>query len=254
MTVYCKIPRAGLGNQLFTIAHALVFAEINKKKIVFLNSFHFFMGPYIRGDRSKRNYRNFFIFQKSLLAEVINLIKYKFNNTICTREPDLSLQNTTKEDFLFYLIPEHNEYFNKLSPHRFMVRELIMNILKPEIRAYVNGLNLIDVAIHVRLGDFAKLNYSTPLCWYKEVIINISKNHPNYSFHIFTDSNIVDVQEILELNNTIYHESVNDIVDLFQMSKSRILVTSMGSTYSYWAGFLGECQMVLHDMDIRKIK
>jgi hypothetical protein len=41
-------------------------------------------------------------------------------------------------------------------------------------------------------------------------------------------------------------EGNTDIVDLLLMSKSKVIVTSAGSTFSYWAGFLSDAVIIMH--------
>ena len=124
------------------------------------------------------------------------------------------------------------------------------------IQKQILKLNKIDVAIHVRLGDFQRLSEGvdfknvgatrTPFSFYIDEINRISILNPEYNFTIFSDGHESELKPLLELEKTILFKSINDIVDLFQMSKSKILITSAGSTYSYWAGFLGECEIVQH--------
>jgi hypothetical protein len=41
-----------------------------------------------------------------------------------------------------------------------------------------------------------------------------------------------------------------DIADLILLSKSRVIVTSATSTFSYWAGFLSEAALIMHPAHI----
>ena len=51
--VICKIPKAGLGNQLFPIMRAYTFAHLNQLPILVYNYHQVKIGPWLRGEKSK---------------------------------------------------------------------------------------------------------------------------------------------------------------------------------------------------------
>lgn len=253
--IFCKIPRAGLGNQLFVISHAILFAKNNSQKIIFLNYSQLKIGPYLRRERSKRQYNDFFVFQKGIFVLFYNQIRY-FLNSKKDLKIDPELDDINSHNVLFREIPHFTEYFRRLKPYKELVRLELINIIRENIRRQIDQLPQIDVAIHVRLGDFQKLQNGisfsnvgstrTPMDYFIESINKIKAKNPAYNFWIFTDGHRHEVSELLEINGVELFNSVNDIVDLYQMSKSKILITSAGSTYSYWAGFLGDCEIIQH--------
>src|SRR5687767_3258970 len=66
--VNCKLPKAGLGNQLFPLVKGHVFAYLNKLPVVVTNYHHIKAGPYLRREKNKRKYHGFFKFQRSVLG------------------------------------------------------------------------------------------------------------------------------------------------------------------------------------------
>ena len=261
--VYCKIPRAGLGNQLFVISKALYYSEVNKLKIIFYDSKQLKIGPYLRGERSKRNYQGFFEFQKGFLAEILIYFKNRKQiNRIRICDPQINEVHAF--DVLFSSIPHYSNYFDELIPYRTEVQRIIFNNLTSKIQNQILNLKIIDVAVHIRLGDFQKLardadfkqvgSTRTPLSFFIEEVNKICKQNPNYKFHIFSDGYPEELKPILDLTNTEFYNSINDMVDLYQMSKSKILITSAGSTYSYWAGFLGDSEVIQHPDHFCKLR
>jgi hypothetical protein len=263
--IYCKIPRAGLGNQLFIIAHALMYSRINSKPIIFLGYKQIKIGPYLRFEKSKRDYSNFFIFHKNLFGYSVDMIRYRYHkfNSVIVIEPSL-IPEEVNSVVLFNNIPHWSDFFGKLKTFGGKrVREEILSIVTDENKKIINNLPLIDVAVHVRLGDFKKLNSSvdfakvgstrTPLEYFQKTILLIKSKFPQYKFKIFTDGYENEVSELLTIDSVDLYESVNDLVDLFQMSNSKILITSAGSTYSYWAGFLGNCEIIQHPDHIHNL-
>lgn len=260
MKVYCKIPKGGLGNKLFVISHALIFRKLTGSKIYFIKHFELKIGPYIRNEKNKRRYQNYFSFKSYYFSASYWLLK---KENIIT-EPIFNSNYNGHENFIFKELPHWTSFFEKIRPYRDLCKIELFNALSEQNKIRINSLDIIDVAIHIRLGDFKKLNEyddfskvgatRTPKEYFLDNIKKIKASHPSFVFHIFTDGYESELDWILGEENIFLIKSINDIVDLYQMSKSKILITSAGSTYSYWAGFLGECQIIQHPdhvIDIR---
>ncbi len=262
--IFCFLPKAGLGNQLFVISKCLVFKELNGGEILYLNTRQLKIGPYLRNDRSKRNYGNFFIFQRNIVVDFFRSSFFKFIKieNKCT-DPPLGLSVDTS-NVVFSQIPHYSSYFFELMPYRDLIKERLFLLLNDKIRNQVLNLDVIDVAVHIRLGDFKKLESGrdfrdvggtrTPLIYFIEEITRLSIINSEFNFFIFSDGGESELESILELKNTFLFKSINDIVDLYQMSKSKYLITSAGSTYSYWAAFLGDSNIIQHPDHITKIR
>src|SRR6185437_11609298 len=69
--VVCKLPKAGLGNQLFPLMKASVFAHLNNMEVRVTGYNRLKIGPYLRREKSKRKYSNSFTFQKNIISEQI---------------------------------------------------------------------------------------------------------------------------------------------------------------------------------------
>ena len=254
--IYCKIPKAGLGNQLFVIAHGLVYSKVTQQRLIFTNYVQVKNGPYLRGERTKRNYTRFFKFQIGVFSFLINQSQYYFQSkSRIIFEPELD-NYSPGSVVVFSEIPHYNQYFRKLKPFREELKSDLLDIISNSNRKLIQNLPCIDVAVHVRLGDFQKLQKGklfsevgatrTPIDYFIDSINEIKFQNPSYKFWVFTDGFEHEVEEIIKLESVELFPSINDLVDLFQMSKSKILITSAGSTYSYWAGFLGNCEVIQH--------
>ena len=217
----------------------------------------------MRGERSKRNYSRMFKFQKGYFVEILCLILYSRRiSKVEINNPKVT--ETHSKDVLFNELPHYSKYFDELIPHRKEIIELIFINLTENIQHQILNLNRIDVAVHVRLGDFQKLGEGvdfknvgatrTPFTFYIDEIKRISRSNPDYNFTLFSDGHESELMPLLALEKTVLFKSINDLVDLYQMSKSKILITSAGSTYSYWAGFLGNCEIIQHPNHFCKIK
>ena len=57
---------------------------------------------------------------------------------------------------------------------------------------------------------------------------------------------VTNLNSYLHLKIFLMSEGNPDIVDMVLLSRSEIIVTAKGSTFSYWAGFLSDVPVILH--------
>ncbi|HEY4875226.1 MAG TPA: alpha-1,2-fucosyltransferase [Puia sp.] len=260
--VVCKLPRAGLGNQLFPLMKAHVFAHLNNLPIIVTGYHQFKIGPYLRGEKSKRNYNDYFNFQKNIFGELSDKWKLKKNNDlkICPEHllEKIDDDKIGKSKIYFYSeIPHWSDYFGQLKNYRKLAVDLFYNLLSKNIKKKISLQPTPCIGVHIRMGDFRKLNKGedfskvglvrTPENYFVDVINNIRKvNGNNLHASIFSDGKKSELQSILQLENVSLIEGNPDIVDLVLLSKSKIIVSSAASTFSYWAGFLSGVPIILH--------
>lgn len=258
--VVCKLPKTGLGNQLFPLLKAYLFADLNKLPIKVTGYNQLKVGPYLRGDKSKRNYKGYFTFEKGMLGAQVNkymLLKYRHYEVLF--EPGICklINAKGKQLYIFHRLPHWSDYFCDLKDHRKLVIQLFMNILTPRIQDKFNQGQVPFIGVHVRMGDFRKLKEGedfsnsgvvrTPMEYFINVVKGIRNIHgADLPISIFTDGHTYELKELLHLANTQVVEGNPDIVDLLLLSKSKIIITSAGSTFSYWAGFLSNAAMIMH--------
>jgi hypothetical protein len=260
--VVCKLPKAGLGNQLFPLMKAHVFAHLNNLPIIITGYHQFKIGPYLRGEKSKRNYNDYFNFQKNIFGELADKWKLKKSNDlkIC---PEHSLEKIADDKtgeskiYLYGEIPHWSDYFGQLKNYRELVVNLFYNLLSKNIKKNISFQQTPCIGVHIRMGDFRKLKEGedfgkvglvrTPENYFVDVIKNIRKVHgTNLPASIFSDGKKSELKSILEMENVSLIEGNPDIVDLVLLSKSKIIVSSAASTFSYWAGFLSDAPIILH--------
>jgi Glycosyl transferase family 11 len=259
--VICELPKAGLGNQLFPLVKASVFAKLNGLPLVVVGYHQFRIGPYLRGEKSKRNYKGYFTFQKNVLAERIgraSLLQYKGYERV--PEPPLErlpAEQKQKKKFIFSSIPHWNDYFAGLKEHRELAISLLEELISEDIRQRVAGLSTPVIGVHIRMGDFRKLqageNFSkvgavrTPEDYFVDIIGSIRKiNGRELPVSVFTDGYQSEFHKLFSLENIRMIEGNADIVDMLLLSKSKLIVTSAGSTFSYWSGFLSDAPLIMH--------
>lgn len=258
--VVCRLPKTGLGNQLFPLLKAYLFADLNKFPVKVTGYNQFKIGPYLRGDKSKRKYKGYFTFEKGILGEQVDrymLLKYRHYEVL--PEPGICklINAKGKQLYLFYRLPHWSDYFHELKDHRRLVIKLFMSVLAPRILDKFNQGQAPFIGLHARMGDFRKLKEGedfsnsgvvrTPIEYFIYVVKGIRSIHgSDLPVSIFTDGHAYELKELLHLANIQVVEGNPDIVDLLLLSKSKIIITSAGSTFSYWAGFLSDAALIMH--------
>jgi hypothetical protein len=259
--VICKLPKAGLGNQMFPLLKAYVFAHLNRLPVLVTNYHHIKVGPYLRREKNKRKYRGLFNFQRSVLGalwERRKLVVSQHYKSI--EEPPLSnigAKFVKDTAYLFSAIPFWENYFDGLKENRAVAIELLKSLVRPEVLVEVNRKPTPVIGLHVRLGDFRKLRpgedfskvgaVRTPETYFIEIIQGIRKIHgTDLKVSLFTDGRAEELAGILSCDGVELVNGNSDLADLLLLSRSNIIVTSAGSTFSYWAGFLSGGILLMH--------
>lgn len=258
MRVFAIIPRAGLGNRLLVWAKALVFSYLNNTPlyIIGLNKLH--IGPLLRNEKSKRFYLSNFRLRVPIKDYLVYIV---FNKNKALIEPPISkLQKSNRKTLvIFNGVPHYSDYFAGLKPYRNFIKEELFKIAsRKTLDKYFNS-EIPYIGIHIRMGDFRKVDKvedvnkiglaRTPLYYFIDCINKIrSKYKKNIPVTIFSDGYEDELKEILTLDNVKLFNTENDLADLLVLSKSKIIIVSEGSTFSYWAGFLSEASIIRADI------
>lgn len=259
--VVCDLPKAGLGNQLFPLMRARLFQRLNRMPAAVIGAGQFKIGPYLRGEKIKRSYSGYFNFEQSLFQEWRIRKKLKKEKAFVQENPVIKKLDPAGENsnniYLFNQIPAWTEYFVGLQEFRPLVKELFDEMLNPHIREKANNAASASIGAHIRMGDFRKLqshedfsrvgSVRTPLHYFVETVNKVREiNGAAIPVSIFSDGKYKELKPILELKNTSLVEGNPDIVDMMLLSKSKLILTSAGSTFGYWAGFLSDAPIILH--------
>ena len=229
------------------------------------------------------------VFQQILaaigLAKQYNLIYLYDKKFMCIEHHIKTLDSFIDTDSFFKKIPENiifsdtpqnfnldnfkeNEValFNKLHAHveRYFGAELyeqaadkILPYLKKPKSHYSS--EYINVAIHLRRGDIAKVNSRylsdryIPIDYYLKCIKYIESlpSEKPYQFHVYTQPDQTDpagLNKLIKENIKIYKDEKDDVeqafLDWWHLSYADILIQSK-SSYSYTAGFFNK-NLVYH--------
>ncbi len=252
--VISKLPRAGLGNKLFVWAHGVVFAHKNQMQHTTTGWLQIMIGPLLRGEHSLRFYKGFFKNDMPkfrlwfLNKNKTNLLPYTACNTLIADK---------KSHYFFTEVPHWKDYFEGLRENRDLIKETFFATLQPYYSTKYKALNEIEIGVHIRMGDFKPLaeneNFAkaglvrTPLQYFIEVI-NFIRATTNTIMHVkvFSNGTKEELNNVLQMPNVTLANNNNDLIDMLELSKSKIIVLSAASTFGQWAGFLSNAIIIHH--------
>lgn len=237
--VYLKFERFGLCNKIIMWAKAYVFAQNNDAVLITSSWFHIPIGNILRREKSLRLYFDFFNNKQSSLLLNFFLKRLKSFTSI-------EKQNQKFTTCVFEGTPYVSDLV-KLAEYRDDLIKAFLSMIKPMHKKKIAATEIPVIGVHVRRGDFNNIGATTTNEFYVDLINKIrSYSEKELPVTIFSDGFDHELKEILELKNTKRFETQNDLVDLVVLSKSKILITSKGSSYSYWAAFIGDATVLHH--------
>ena len=251
--VIAVLPRYGLCNRLFIWANGVVFAELNSLKLYVNGWYKTPIGPWLRNERVKRFYSLYFNHSTNILGL---FIRTAFLNSKCVKNPSLStilnppIKNNT---YVFNKMPNKTEYFLDLKEHKSTIKTALYSSLSKKVLRELSSFNNEKkIGVHIRLGDFITINKAQKLTYYIDAINFVRKEFNNLPVKIFTDGYEEQIKEVMKLGNVALANNKTDIADLLELSTCDIIITTLDSTFSYWAAFLSDA-IILHPLNYNHV-
>ena len=247
-SVFALLPRRGLANRLFVWAHANVFAKKNQLPVFTHGWGHIHIGPWLRGEPSKRFYYFFFTPKTNFTGYLWRFIRMKLSDHVFVEEPEFAdHSNQDGTTFLFTKVPDRTDYFANLRGSEEYLRGELVKALRPAYRSAVEEVKAYPVALHVRRGDFySGRSELTPEEYFIEIVEKLrSRLNIENEIRVFSDALPSELPKLLALPQVTMADKKPDIVELFEISKADIIVTSLGSTFGYWAAFISGADVIL---------
>lgn len=247
-----NLPSAGLGNKLFSWASGVVFAHVNNCSHYIIGMTRVHLGPFLRNERRKRFYFGYFK-NEIILLPILNYFQRSYNKKQAECEQIVSGNG----NFIFSEIPHWSNSFIILNNHRELIKKAFWDNLTAKVNDRILMHEVPFIGIHIRMGDFRTLQDAedfskvgavrTPLAYFVEItyclLHFLGKNVP---ITIFSDGYDHELQEVLKLPNAKRAEDDLDVVHMAVLSKSKLIIMSAGSTFSFWAGFLSDGILINH--------
>jgi len=243
--VYVKFPRTGLGNMLLTWSRGFLFSRLNGLEMVSSGWGGIRWGAWIRWERKKRMYGGYF--REDSLWKKLQMAR-RTRTAQVTTEPAVELVKILAgEDrvFLFNEVSPGKDLFGPMRPHRTLIQKGIVERLAPRLVRQLDSYQAPVIAVHIRRGDFKIGNPITPIAFFIDAI-KLARNvaGSDLPVTVFTDASPVEIREVLELPEVSMATEKPDILDILLMSRSKMIVLSQSSTFSYWGAFLSDAIVV----------
>jgi len=209
--VYVKFPKFGLGNLLLIWANAFIFSHLNNLPLLTSPWWGIHFGSWVRKEKSKRFYFGYFnssSFKEYVKYFFILVFAKKVRNNVFNKH--YVYRDGSSILFYFDSLIFNNHMFLDILPYRDIIKHELLNLLKVDLRNRYLSMSHFDIGIHIRRGDFVVTDQATPIDYFLTILKIIRESfHPNMKVKIFSDA-----------------------------SKSKVLIMSKSSSFSYWAGFL----------------
>ena len=224
---FVRLGGSGLGNLLYPFFKALVYAKKENLGIISPTFLSIKIGPYLRRELQKRNYKYSF---KGSITGIRRLLLLIFSNEIVT-------------------FKSFGDGFKSLYGYEDFLKEKFKSLTRVDFdeKKYQHS-----ICCHIRLGDFKQSlgeelsnNTRIPIKWYKDVIQQIRKNDKELKVFLYSDGNDNELKELLELGNINNETSSNPVEDILKLSSSKYLIGSY-SSFSFWGAFFSKGTCIWH--------
>jgi hypothetical protein len=247
--VYIELPKAGLGNKLIVWSRGYIFAQKNNLKIFRNSWFYLNIGPFLRKERKKRMY---FLYMKrnNFLSIILSTLLPIIPKKIIKKNPNRIENKNRFYIYIFTWQDNIHDFFNENISNRELIRNGIISLLQNKIQNKIYKLKNPIIGLHIRRGDFNLQSGKTEDNYFIK-LINDLRTSANENLHvtIFTDGTEEEMETFLNLGNIQIAEEKEDILDIFELSNSKICILSFYSSFSFWAGFLCKNQVISHPKD-----
>lgn len=243
---------AGMGNQMFQYAYARALSERSKYPVYldvnYININERMDGSVIKSVSHQFTEREYALKNFKISIPALDKIWLDLSYFMLRKVSDehdvysLDRRLTGRENFMYYnVLAQNTNYFENIRP-------ILLKEFRPEEKIkVVHDLSFLlknaeTVALHVRRGDYVRLQLAQSWEGYYQKAIDIIKREvKNPVFLVFSDD-IDWVRQRFEGQADIYYISngtYKDYEELLIMSKCKHMIIS-NSTFSFWGAWLNQ--------------
>ena len=242
--IFCDFGSFGLGNAMLIHARALSYQKKFGGIILTSRYGKIRLGPILRSEKKMRTYFGYFRetpYYSLLILKIahfflpINVNPNHYSKNWCVV---FNAKIITGQ--LFLLMKDDSLY----------IKKKFLELLNKKVRNQLEFVRKKEISIHIRRGDFKLSQQQTNLDFFISCINKLRNMLGRMlSVTIFTDADVDELSEILHLENVLVEKNDFDIVDIFSLANSKIIVLSASSTFGYWAGFFQNKGVLIRPKD-----
>lgn len=244
---FVRLGGSGLANHLFIWGKAMVLARQTGGRVVFPAWMQIKLGPLLRREPDPRLYAGLF---RAAGDDVRGLGKL----LALIRRPRARIDHVRemqdRGDGL-YVITSNGlaTYFDELLDDRDLIRDALLR----RTRRFGPRPDGAFIGLHVRLGDFAAagapgaVNTRLPLDWFIDRLrVLRAALDETLPAVICSDGSAEELAALLAEPGVSLRQGGDAMDDIWALSDAVAIIAS-GSTFSYWAGYLGDGVVVSRD-------
>lgn len=213
---------------------------------------HLRLGPYLRGERDKRQYQRLFRFPMYITG-LKRLYLLKQLPQVNAEECNVWEADRKKLSgiVVFNNAMSKNEetFFHEIIAHHQLVHDALRHITK---RQYLPAkIDYRHIALHVRMGDFDAAqsendlragikNTRIPLAWYSGMLAGLrSRLKRDLPAVVYSDGDDQSLAPLLNGTAVARAPKQSAVTDLLSIAQATVLISS-GSGFSQWGSYLGQ--------------
>jgi hypothetical protein len=247
---YPDVGRFGLGHSLLAWARCVVWCDQVGAKMLAPRWFRLRIGPYLRGERDKREYFKLFN-QDGYVGTLGRTLLLLTSPKVSAEAPSAPVEVESGNVITVFTnsaADNTEKYFSAIRGHGKLLHDNLLRITKPRYRP--NPAAAPFVAVHVRMGDFTRLaqdgnpadqkNSRLPIEWYVSVVKRLNASTGgNLPIVVFSDGSDEEIALLLALDSVRRAPKQESVTDMLQIAQASLLVSS-ASGFSMWGAFLGQ--------------
>lgn len=237
-----KIGSHGLGNLLLIWARAELYAHLHGHSIVWPDWQQIHIGSWVRRASDKRQYGR--LFNKpidSFKSSQIRAIK--------------TFHEKNFSDFEAYAGDAVLKFegielgFDPLVGYQKFLWDRLCSMARSNLLSLQNSAKE-HIALCIRLGDFKRLGWNTPISWFEARVKELRTYEPKQKVWIFSDGKDEEL-EIFLRDPLITRAPAwkNPLSSIAQMSGAKGMIATGGSTFYRWGAYLGGMPVIAHSSD-----
>jgi hypothetical protein len=248
---FAELGRFGLGHRLLAWARCVIWCRETGASMLAPGWLSIPVGPWLRRERDKRLY--FLLFRSDVYVSGLERLRIlatasRIEATDLTRTP---LGNADKEQLVVFrnaIAGDADRFLPTFVHHHQLLASELRRMTRP--RYVPPASSGPHIAIHVRLGDFAKVNLDKvkagahsarlPIEWYAEMLEGVrARLGLKIPAVVYSDGSTEDLAPLLAHANVTRAGDRPAITHMLAMSQADLLIGT-GSGMSLWGSLLGQ--------------
>jgi len=248
---HADVGHFGLAHSLLAWARCRLWCDRNSVPMLAPSWLQPRVGPFLRGERDKRQYHWLFEFGDYVRGlRKLRVLAGATRVAAETADLEAVLRLPQRRLVVFSNRMQLNEesHFGEIVGQAAAVRLALTRMTKPAYRPPVDST--AHVAVHVRMGDFnapvsidalrqGSKNSRIPIDWYVDVVKTLRARAGAGAVRVYSDGSDDALAPLLQLPGTTRSPKQASITDLLAMAQARVVVSS-GSGFSMWGAYLGD--------------